>query len=196
VPWLRNAVVSRVLSLDPLVDPDLVPMVVVPLGPPGLAVHVYRVARPWPRAFVACRAVVATDRDDALGRPYQPAFDPEHEVAIERAWTADRPTTCQAGRVERLAAPPDQERFRVEIQGSGYLVSRASFARGWTAWVDGSPAPVLRANGKHRAVLVPAGAHEVRLRYEPPGLWAGIVATVGAALGALAVWVSDRKEPT
>ncbi len=36
------------------------------------------------------------------------------------------------------------------------------------------PAPVLRANGKHRAVAVPAGKHEVVLRYEPPGLAAGI----------------------
>ena len=51
---------------------------------------------------------------------------------------------------------------------------RASHARGWRAHVDGVPAPVLRANGKHRAVAVPAGRHEVVLRYEPPGLLAGL----------------------
>ena len=74
-------------------------------------------------------------------------------------------------------------------------MSRASFARGWTAAVDGAPAPVLRANGKHRAVPLPPGAHDVRLRYEPPGFGAGIAATLVAALAAMAVWASDRREP-
>jgi hypothetical protein len=195
VPWLRNAAVTRVLSLDPLVDPALVPLAAVPLGPPGLVVHVYRVAGAWPRAFVACRIVPAKDRDDAQARPFQPGFDPNRDVALESA-AAEGQATCREGRVERLSARPDEEGFRVELDGAGYVVSRASFAHGWTAWVDGSPAPVLRANGKHRAVPVPAGTHDVRLRYQPPGLGAGIAAMVAAALGALAVWASPRKEPT
>jgi hypothetical protein len=197
MPWFRNAAVTRVLSLDPLEAPDLVPLAAVPLGPPGLVVHVYRVGGAWPRAFVACRAVLAKDRDDALARPYEPGFDPNHEVALEGATLAAGPQpACRDARVRHLAARPDEERFLVELDGPGYVVSRASFARGWTAWVDGLPVPVLRANGKHRAVPVPAGAHEVRLRYRPPGLGAGLAVTVVAALGGLAVWASGRKEPT
>ena len=50
-------------------------------------------------------------------------------------------------------------------------------------------APVLRANGKHRAVPVPAGKHDVVMRYEPPGLWIGIGITLLAALTSAAAWV-------
>jgi hypothetical protein len=186
--------VTRVLSLDPLADPDLVPLAVVPLGPPGLVVHVYRVAGVWPRAFVACRVVPAKDRDDAQARPFQPGFDPHRDVALEdAALAAERPPRCRDGSVERLSARPDEESFRVELDGPGYVVSRASFAHGWTAWVDGSPAPVLRANGKHRAVPVSAGTHDVRMRYQPPGLGAGIAATLVAAAGTLAVWAFHKK---
>jgi uncharacterized membrane protein YfhO len=65
-------------------------------------------------------------------------------------------------------------------------VVRASYARGWHGFVDGVPQPVLRANGKHRAVAVNAGRHEVVLRYDPPGLVPGAAVTL-LALVAVAV---------
>ena len=54
--------------------------------------------------------------------------------------------------------------------------------------MDGREAPVLRANGKHRAVPLPAGAREVRLRYHPPGLGAGLAVTGLSLLSLLALW--------
>jgi uncharacterized membrane protein YfhO len=72
----------------------------------------------------------------------------------------------------------------VETNASAYLVVRASHARGWRAFVDGVPAPVLRANGKHRAVAVNAGRHEVVLRYEAPGFAAGIALSALSLLAA------------
>jgi len=73
-------------------------------------------------------------------------------------------------------------------KGDAWLVSRQSHARGWSARVDGREAPVRRANGKHLAVPVPAGRHEVELRYHPPGLRAGaLLSLLGAAL-VVGVW--------
>jgi len=190
LPWLRNAAVTRVLSLDPLAHADLVPLAEAPLGPPGLAVHAYRLEGSWPRAFLACRAVPVPDVDAALRYPYAPGVDPNREVALGAGAGALAAPACQDGRVVRLPAPPGEERFRVEGgDGAGWLVSRASFAPGWTASVDGAPAPVLRANGKHRAVPVPAGAHDVRLEYRPPGLRAGFALSgLCAVLGAFLWW--------
>jgi hypothetical protein len=179
-----------VLSLDALDHPDLVLLATVPLGPPGLAAHVYRVGGSWPRAFLACRTVEATDRDDALGRPYSPGFDPGRDVSFE---AADRTPVggpaCREGAVTRLPSRPDEERFRVESDGAGYLVSRASFSRGWSAKVDGVPAPVLRANGKHRAVPVAAGRHDVVLDYRAPGLDTGLWLSALAALALGGTWI-------
>jgi hypothetical protein len=184
LPWLRQAGVVRVLSLDPLHHPDLELLADVPLGPPGLALHVYRLADAWPRAYVACRVTQATGQRDALRRPYEPGFDPSHEVALERAAAAD----CSGGSARRAAFVPGAERYVVDADGAGLLVTRESFARGWRAAVDGRPAPVLRADGKHRAVPIPAGHHEVVLRYQPPGLSLGLTLTALSAALALAAW--------
>jgi len=186
LPWLRNAAVSRVVSLDPLSHPDLSLMAVVPVGPPGLAIHAYRLADPWPRAYVACRVVAGVSREEALFAPYREGFEPAGEVALEGGGVA---TTCRSGRARRTAFVPGQERYEVESDGAGYLVTRDSYARGWRARVDGHEAPVLRANGKHRAVPLPGGAREVRLSYHPPGLRVGLVATGLSLLSLLALWI-------
>jgi uncharacterized membrane protein YfhO len=86
----------------------------------------------------------------------------------------------------------------VQSDGPGYLVTRDSFAPGWTATVDGGAAPVLRANGKHRAVAVPTGRHVVDLRYRPPGLAPGLAMMGLAAAACAALWVRPvmRSEPS
>jgi uncharacterized membrane protein YfhO len=73
-------------------------------------------------------------------------------------------------------------------------VSRQSHAQGWTARVDGREAPVRRANGKHLAVPVPSGRHEVELLYRPPGLRAGaLLSLVGVALVVGVWWRSGSR---
>lgn len=192
VPWLRNAAVTRVLSLDPLSHPDLVPLGTVAPGPPGLAIRLYGLERAWPRAQVACRVIEEPDPERAMRRPYAPGFDPERDVVLASA-PAGR---CSRGRVARRGGNASEERFEVEADGDSYLVSRASFARGWVARVDGEDAPVLRANGKHRAVPVPAGRHEVVLRYEPPWLGLGFALNALALLASAAGWVvTGRPAP-
>lgn len=188
VPWLRQAAVTRVLSFDPLVDPDLEPLGAFAVGPAGLAVHAYRLLDPWPRAYVACRVLEVRDVEGGLRAPYEPGFEPDRDVALEAAGAP----SCRAARARRIAFRPGEERYEVRSDGDGYLVTRDSYARGWRAWIDGRAAPVLRANGKHRAVPVPAGSHEVRLRYEPPALRMGIMVTAAALAVAVALAGAGR----
>jgi hypothetical protein len=187
LPFLRNAGVARVLSLDPLEDPDLAPLPPVEVVP-GATVHGYAVRDPWPRAVLACRVVAAASAEEARLRPYAGGFDPSRDVALE-APAAE--ASCRGGEVKVASFVPGDERYRVTSDGPGLLVTRYSFARGWRASVDGARASVLRANGKHRAVPVPAGTHEVRLRYEPPGLRTGMALTALAVGGAVLLWRRD-----
>ena len=186
LPWLDNAAVARVLSLDPLADPRLLELATVPAGGPGLAVHAYALRGAWPRAYLACEVLAAGDDAAALQAPLAPGFDGSRAVAL----VAGAPASCTAGRALRAAFEPEHERYDVDaVGGAGYLVVRASFARGWRARVDGTAATVLRANGKHRAVPVPAGRHVVELDYVPPGWAAGVAASLAslALCGALLV---------
>jgi uncharacterized membrane protein YfhO len=88
-----------------------------------------------------------------------------------------------------MASVPGDEEYEIESDGPAVFVTRASYAPGWTATVDGRAADVLRANGKHRAVAVAAGRHRVRMIYAPsvlaPALWATVLAAAAAALIAL-----------
>ncbi len=187
VPWFRNAGVARILSLDPLSHPELVPLATVPIG--GTAIHVYGL-NTWPRASLACRATPVTSDEEALSVPYHKGFDPWREVALVRQGNEGPddalPAECTKGRARLTSWTAGEERYEVEANASAYLVVRASHARGWHGFVDGVPQPVLRANGKHRALAVNAGRHEVVLRYEPPGLVPGAAVSL-LALAAVAV---------
>jgi len=192
VPWLRNAGVARVLSLDPLADEALVPLARVEAGPPGVAIHVYGFDT-WPRAALACRATPVASREQAMAVPYRKDFDPWREVALEQQ-SGEGPddalaATCTKGRARRTAFSAAREQYEVESNASAYLVVRASYARGWRASVDGVPTPVQRANGKHRAVAVNAGRHEVVLWYEPPFLVAGIVLSLASLVVAVLLFL-------
>jgi hypothetical protein len=163
VERLRRAAVTHVLSLDPLAHPALRERASVPTGQAGLEIHVYRLEA-LPRAYVACGAVAIEEEAGASGAP------------------------CRSGVARPVATGrPDVDVYDVDLDGAGVLVTRDSYARGWRATIDGRPVPVLRADGVHRAVRLPAGRHQVRLAYHPPGLRAGVVLMVASALATLGV---------
>jgi hypothetical protein len=184
---LRAAGVSRVVSLDPLEGRGLRLRGEVDAGPPGVSIHVYDVLRPWPRAYVACRAVAAANAIAAYREVFREGFDPGRDVVLERPVESE---PCESGSVRRRLVFGDTETYDVESVGPGYLVMRDTFSPGWAATLDGHETPLLRANGRHRAVALPGGSHVVRLEYRPPGLASGVVATVLAL--ALAIVVTAR----
>jgi hypothetical protein len=151
LPRLREAAVRFVLSVDPLAHSELEPDATLrPERIAPLAVHVYRLRDPLPRA-------------EALG----PAR------VVETVFGANRVVLV------------------VEAAGPAEVVLRDGWAPGWSARVDGRPAP-LRARGKHRSVGVPAGRSRVEMAYSPPGL-AAALAACGLGLCVAAVLARPRR---
>ena len=68
----------------------------------------------------------------------------------------------------------------------GLVVVLDPFYPGWTATLDGRPAPILRADFAFQAVPIPAGTHELRLVYR--NRWVKLGAAVSA--GTLAALVA------
>jgi hypothetical protein len=87
-------------------------------------------------------------------------------------------------RVLRERDDPGHLVIEAETPVASTVVVRDAYSAGWTAAVDGNPARLLRADGRHLAVAVPAGRHRIALDYEPPGL------RVGAMVGLLAAVVT------
>lgn len=184
LPLLHHAAVSRILSFDPLEHPELELRRTVPVGLTGLTLHVYALKHPWPRVLVACRAHRAATRLDAARAPHAATWDSNRDVAFEDPGVLPAAACSTAGALT-ISRLPDEERYEVESDGPGWLLVRSTHARGWRATLDGHPAALLRADGRHRAVAVPAGRHAVTLRYEPPGLWPGVILTCLSAAAVL-----------
>ena len=71
-------------------------------------------------------------------------------------------------------------------------------SKGWTMWIDGEESPLIRADYILRAAIIPAGNHEIMMRYEPKiwkvGNTIQFVSSLILILGLLAaIFVTYRK---
>jgi hypothetical protein len=113
-----------------------------------------------------------------------PALDPAtvHVYALRNP----RPRFAlrgDGGSVRVLAERGDALALEVTAGTPADLLVRDGFGAGWSATVDGRPAPVVEHEGRHRLVAMPAGTHHLDMRYRPPGLRPGLaVAALGAAV--------------
>ena len=114
----------------------------------------------------------------------QPGFDPRATVFLpqgaQRTVRVTRASTPQI-HVRQFAA----QRLRLELKSAepALVVIAQSYHHNWKAYLDGRPAPLLRANQAFQACQVPAGVHELELRYEDPMFWLGL-AISGLSLAA------------
>jgi hypothetical protein len=149
---------------------------------------VYRVPDPLPRVFAVGAARVLDDRA-GLAALMDAGFDPRREVILSEG--QGQAGCCAESRLVEYA--PDRIRADVESPIPAHLVVVDAWAPGWRATVDGSPAPVLRANVGFRAVPVPPGRHHIELRYRPASIRHGIAMSAVAIVVALAVAVRSSR---
>lgn len=147
---------------------------------------------PAPFAFLAFRAQAWSD-EEAAAQLAAPTYDPRGGVLLD---AATLPTEVSGARASVGSDPSvvaaERHRYSVNLAEPAYLVEREAWYPGWRARVDGVEAPVIRADLLYRAVYVPAGVHEVELRFEPAWLRRGaVLALAGMAMAAAcATWPS------
>jgi hypothetical protein len=151
---------------------------------PILAVYLNRAA--LPRALVVHHALSVSDHEAAWAAVMAPGFDPATQVVIEDG-AALEVTPSRPASIQFDVHAPDTLQLRVDMPAAGYLVLSEVWYPGWQAWVDDTPATVLRANYAFRAVYLPAGQHHVQLAFAPASWVMGPVlslATLLVVLGA------------
>ncbi len=153
---------ERRAGLEPLVDP---------VG----GTRLYRVPGALPRVYLAGRAEVSHD-DLTLTRLLEPAVvsgdlallapDP---AAPTLSTNAARAGSCTLVQFSNVALT-----VRCHAERPAIAVIVEQHDRGWSATVDGRPAPLLRANLLLRGVALDTGHHTIALSYAARGLRLGV----------------------
>ncbi len=157
------------------------------------SVSVYENRQALPRAFYVPQVEVVRDPGLLLDRLASRGHRPRRMALIEEP-PADgflglgpRGT----GNVEITASRGEDLVIRVLASQAGFLFVSDQYYPGWEATVDGSAAPIHRANHAFRAVRVPEGTSTVVFRYRPESLRIG-AAVSGISLLALVVYAARR----
>jgi len=91
-----------------------------------------------------------------------------------------------AGSVRVTQFKPNRIRLQAEMKRSAFVVVSEVFYPGWEAMVDGQPAPLLAGDYILRAVPVPAGKHEIVLRFRPRSFIWGLTISLISLAGVIA----------
>lgn len=144
---------------------------------------------PLPRAVLVPNYHVGANRDDIFARLAKPTFDPRALVLLESEPSIKPKPGGERGTVTVREISTDELHITADVPASTILLVTDNYSRLWRA-TPLAPGPqstydVLPANWILRAIPLAAGKHEIRLRYEPKGVFLGAMTTL-ATLSALA----------
>ena len=153
----------------------------------GASLRLLCLEQPFPRYRMMYDAAPLED-GIALGVLADHRYDPTRTVLLEPAVT---PLSTAAPPISPTitlrSQQPEAIRLEVQTAAPGYLVIGDLWYPGWNAYVNGARVPVLRAYTALRVVELPAGEHEVLMRYEPLSFRLGVGISLLSLL-ALLVW--------
>lgn len=184
LPWDRKAsmmdagAVSLIMTHETLEAPGLNAIADIP-NSSNVVFHLYRNSNACQRVQFCSLPVVVRSAQDALAALVDPRFRPRQHVILMDDAKVDFSNNCPAAKIASEVSSPTSSRTSVTSSCPGWLVFSEPYDAGWKVQVDGSPAPLLKANYAFSAVRVAAGTHVVQKDYQPRSV------KIGAAISAL-----------
>lgn len=149
------------------------------------------------RATTSSPAVLRTscvpaEDEPTMARLLDNGYDWQKNVVVEPADLARIENFCLSGqpnnpqsKVFDYQKATNLIKFRVQQTSPGILVLSERWDSLWTVTVDDQPIAAVRTYFSLLGVPVGPGEHTITLRYQLPGLWIAIWATLGAILAFL-----------
>ncbi|HEX6383414.1 MAG TPA: YfhO family protein [Anaerolineae bacterium] len=158
-------------------------------------VFIYERLAPLPRAYVVYAAEHIERDASAVERLLDAKFSIRHSAVTARAVPLPATPDIPATPARIVGYEDTRVVVTAHAERQGLLVLGDQFYPGWQVTVDGRRAPLLRANHIFRAVLLPAGEHEVVFEFRSRSLSAGgLLSAIGVILMIL-VAVLDCRIP-
>jgi len=134
--------------------------------------------KPLPRAFLVGHTEplnpneASTQIVDKIAK-----IQPRNEVLLPRDVLPEgKRQSYKAAKITK--ASPNHLQILAELDAPGYLVLSDIYYPGWSARIKETEAPILPADFSLRAIPLPAGNHEVRLSFTPPGFKIGRIISI------------------
>jgi hypothetical protein len=160
---------------------------------------VYLNKKVLPRAFVAPCLITFPDDDsvaEALNSTY---FDPWKHVLLSNpgapepsAWWIN-PCVPIEEVPNILEYTPTKITRSLSSPREGYLVISDNYYPGWTAFVDGNPSEVMRADLTFRSIKITSGTHTVIVFYDPKVFRLGFSLTIISITGLAFFFLRARR---
>ena len=154
-------------------------------------VKIYENLDVLPRAFLVADWATTASPEAALAL-MRGDFDPTALAVVTTdagLALSEPPGNVAAGQVTIQQYAPEAMTLNVTSETPALLVVTEANFPGWEATVDGAPVELVTADGMFRGVWVPAGAHQVDLRYTPAGFALGRWVSLLALVVLVGVWV-------
>jgi hypothetical protein len=145
-----------------------------------------------PRGFLVHRVVIARDLEEAARNLHAPDFRPSEFAIVEGLTESIEPGTGAQESVDVVSERPTEVVLRTHAAGAALLVLADSYYPGWEAQVDGRGTRVYPTDVGFRGVRVPAGDHQVRMRFAPRILYWSATFSLLVLLGSIVVVRRDR----
>jgi hypothetical protein len=156
-------------------------------GRDGNPVYLYRLADRGTRAWLVGEVVVEPNEERLWQRLASDAFNPAWQVllpALPEGFHGENGAECH-GHIVWQERRPEFLALEVSTARPCILVFSELDYPGWQAFVNNAWAPIERADGILRALALPAGTHQVVLRFQPTSLTWGAGISLVTLLGAV-----------
>jgi hypothetical protein len=156
---------------------------------------VYENEAALPRAWMSYQAIAAPNAAAALEQLQSPDFDPAASVILhpplpDLSQIVPPDSRPQVNIVRRQA---NELAITVTTDSPGLLVLSEWAYSGWRATVNGRAATLYPANYAFQALLLPAGIHQINLRFLPADVIIGSITSLVTLLAA--VFIAWRWQP-
>ncbi|MBI1380391.1 MAG: YfhO family protein [Planctomycetaceae bacterium] len=184
IRWFDRAVpLGGLLGVRWVISRDPLPAPLTPAHEGEFLTYENPFFRPFLR--VARGVELLPDRDIRLARMGAESFDPD-VIPVEHVPEGvepynDAPGMTPRGQVAWIERTPLTRTFRAQLDAPALVVLAHAWDPGWQAVVNGTPHPIERVAHALEGLWLPAGDHQVELRYRPRSF------ALGAALCALAL---------
>jgi hypothetical protein len=161
-------------------------------------VNVYQNENVFPRAFVVYNIINTTSFDQAMDLLSDQSVDLKQTAVVENFpvhlenLINHNSLKMQSMSGDAKIINSDEVEVNVIAEAPGLLIVTDQYYPGWSAYVDGEPAPIYAVDGIFRGVFLEKGNHIIQFKYQPLSFVIGGLLSLASLLVVFIFLVINR----